>query len=338
MVLVKLHIILSAAIIFSCQASKSETRKLRLYLSYYPTIADAGIFLAQERGWYRDAGIDLKIDFKDLNIVDKVTSSHADIGMHSAHQVIQARGQGHRVKAFAANYQINPLSIAAHPRFNSLAELKGRTVAIFSDHEKDFLRVVLSSAGMKLEDISLLKISDFSVNRLVSGLRNKEFDAVTVWEFNHPIAYALKGFQTIQFPGCRHGFHFYGSVFFAKEHFIENRSDDLAEFLRVTARGWQEVYKRPSEQAHAFVQRWYPTRHYIGGSKELTKDHQLMALRLLRRYLYQGVGVASYGEMTHFHWTSSLRIAEEHMLVPRGQVRPKEVYTREVLDRKKNLQ
>ncbi len=173
---------------------------LRLHLSYYPTISAAGIYLAQERGWYKKAGIELVIDFKDLNISQKVIDGSTDFALHSAHEVMRTVDNGHDVKAFAADYQLNPLALAAKPEFKKLESLKGKVIGIFTDQEKDFLKVMFASVGLGLNDFTFRYIKKFSADDLINDLKSSKFDAIPVWEFNHPLGFALKGYNVRQFP------------------------------------------------------------------------------------------------------------------------------------------
>jgi ABC-type nitrate/sulfonate/bicarbonate transport system substrate-binding protein len=306
-------------------------RPLVLHLDYYPTTEFAGIFLAYERGWYRAAGLDLKIIFKDLNISENLLADEADIAMHSGHEVIRQVAMGHDVKAFAAELQINPLSLAAIPKIKTLRDLRGKTIGYFSEQEKDFIRVMFAHEGMTLEQVNFSKITLFGVDNLLSSLKNGSFDALPVWAFNHPVAFAQKGFITRQFQSYRYGFNFYGTVFYAKTHTIAERKTDLAKFIEVTRRGWQAAFQNPEATATHHLQKWYPKSEWINGDFETTKNQQITEMQLLRRYLYEGVGPAHFGEMTRVQWLAGIEIAQHGGLIQNTKVTPEDVYTDDVM-------
>ena len=312
-------------------ACDSSAEPLRLHLSYYPTVSAAGIFLAQERGWYKKADIDLKIIFKDLHITEKVLDGTADMALHSAHEVMRTVDRGKDVKAFAADFQLNPLSLASQPQYESLESLKGKTIGIFTEQEKDFLKVMFANAGLSMDDFIYKPIQTFEIDDLIQKLKTGEYNAIPVWEFNHPVGFALKGYNVRQFQSYRYGFHFYGAVFFAKTDTIRKRKSELARFIEITRRGLQEAYKNPEKSVAMAMARWYPPNQYINGNRALTEKQQLIQMKISKRYFFEGVGIEGYGSMTKFHWDASTKIAKRFDIIKNKNLKAEDFYTEEVM-------
>ena len=302
-------------IIFQSSLVYAEVKPLRLHLSYYPTVASAGVYIAQERGWYKDAGLDLQLVFKDLNISQNLIADIADVAIHSGHEIIRQVAMGHDLKAFAVEYQRNPLSLAANASIKKLSDLKGKTIGLFTDQEKDFIRVMFASEGMSLDQIHFKKIHSFTVNDLLGFLKTKKYDAIPVWAFNHPVAFALKGYNTQQYPSYRYGFHFYGTAYYAKTATIQNRKEELAKLVHITRRGWMEAFKNPEKTAKEFMSKWYPKDQLIDNNYDLTLKQQIIQMKLIQGYLYEGVSPNGFGEMTPFQWRTSLKLAIRDKLI-----------------------
>ncbi len=308
----------------------SLAKPLRLHLTYYPTVEFAGIYHAVEQGWYKEAGIDLKPSFKDLNITDNLLYEEYDIAMHSGHEIIRRVSSGDKIKAFAAEYQFNPLSLATRKSIKSLSDLRGKTIGIFTEQEKDFLKVIFRSVNIDLSDVNFYQINLFSVDNLLSDLKKNKYDALPVWAFNHPVAFALKGFNVRQFPSYSNGFNFYGTVFYAKDSTIESRAQELAKFIEVTRRGWSQVFKNPEQSVKNHMKKWFPKDRLIDGNYQATKKQQLIQLKLSKSYLYEGVGEKRFGFMTNHQWASSIQTAKRNGLI-RQTLLPEAVYTDKVL-------
>ena len=227
------------------------------------------ILIALDKGWYEEAGLELKPVFTGLNITDAVLDNRADIGMHSGDEVIRTIGKGGSIKAFAANYQFNPLTLITgqDSTIKTLRGVKGKTIGIFTSEEYDMYRVVLENVGLHLSDVRFVELKTFKEDDLIEMLKAKKIDAFSAWEFNWPVTFALKGYPVRQFPSHDYGFNFYGIVFFAKPEYISAHKEALKRFLQVTARGWEEVYRDPDWAVREVVERWYPKDRLIQNSE-----------------------------------------------------------------------
>jgi hypothetical protein len=166
----------------------------------------------------------------------------------------------------------------------------------------------------------------------MQDLQKSKYDAIPVWTFNHPVAFALMGFNVRQFPSRNYGFNCYGAVFFAKPNVISRRRDELVKFLAVTQRGWVEAYRKPDETVRLVMDKWFPRSQWIRNDKALTEKQQALQMKISKRYLFEGVGVEQFGAMTEFQWSSSLRMAKRFGIVSNPHVKSSDFYTMEVLD------
>lgn len=295
-----------------------QLQTLRVYMDWTPNIEFAGMYAALEKGWYKMAGIDLKMIFEGLDIIPKVLKGKADIGMHSAHDLINYVEKGSHLKAFAAQYQLNPNSIVVgkNSGINSVKDLKGKILGIFSPQEYGMFQIMLEYNGLSLSDVKFKNITTFRESDIIAFLKSGKVDAIIAWEFNWTITFSLLGYDVRVFPGYENGFDYYGIVFFAPEDYIQKNSDLLKRFLKVTFDGWREVYRHPEHYARFVVDHYYPKGSYINGSKDLTYRQQLLELKLRKKYFFEGVGEKHIGMMSSFRWDKSLNISKKFGLIP----------------------
>lgn len=304
---------------FPCHgASKSNLQPLRVYLDWMHNIEFAGMYVAIEKGWYEEAGIDLKMIFEGLDIIPNVLSGKADIGMQSAHDLIYHVEKGHALKAFAAKYQLNPNSIVVGKAsgINSVRDLRGKTLGIFSPQEYGMFQIMLEYNGLSLSDVKFRNIDTFREIEIIGLLRDGLVDAIIAWEFNWTVTFALMGYNVRVFPGYDNGFDYYGIVFFAPDDYIRKNPDLLKRFLKVTFDGWREVYKNPEHYTQMVINQYYPKEAFVNGSRELTYKQQLLELKLRKKYFLEGVGEKYMGLMSAFRWKKSLDISKRFGLVP----------------------
>ena len=316
-------------------ARAAKPQKLRVYLDWYPDVEFTGMYVALKNGKYKEAGIDLEMVFEGLDIIPSVINGKADIGMHSAHDLIRWTSKNKGLKAFSAQYQLNPNSIVVGKDSNisSVKDLKGKTLGIFSSQEYDMYRIMLGFHGLKLGDVKFKKIKTFKEAEIVKLMQSKVIDAVIAWEFNWTITFPLLGYEVRVFPGYDNGFHFYGIVFFAPENFIKKNTELLAKFLKITYDGWRDAYKDPEYFANFVVENHIAKERYINGSKEITQKQQFLELTLRQRYFLEGVGEAGIGRMSRFKWEKSLDISKRYGLVPKNSsLRAEDLYDDSVMD------
>jgi ABC-type nitrate/sulfonate/bicarbonate transport system substrate-binding protein len=314
-------------LVFLGITANSSAKELRVYLDWFYNIEFTGMFLALEKGWYQEKGIELKLVFKDLNIIERVINGEADVGMHSANELIKYTAKGHPLKAIAAKYQINPHCIVTGKDIQKLSDLKNKVIGILSPQEYELYTVMLNHVGLGLSDVTFKEIDTFNENELLGLLRSKTIDALMAWEFSWTLTFSLLGFETRVFPSYDYGFHYYGIVYFTTDRYLKQNRAVLKDFLEVTFRGWKEVFKNPEQAAKWVVEKWYPKDKYILESKELTQKQQILELKLRQKHFFEGVGRKHIGIMSEFNWQKSIDISRRiGMLPPSSSIRPKDLY------------
>ena len=313
----------------------ASNQPLRVHLDWIPDAEFAGIFMAMEKGWYKEAGIDIELVPAGLDTMPSLPKGQPDVGIHSGQDIIRAAAGGAPIRAFAANYQASPICIVVgqDSGINNVRDLKGKTVGIFAPQDYDTFRIILANNGLSLSDIKTKKINTINEVDLVKMLRNREIDALPAWEFNWTLTFPLLGYKVRVFPGYDNGFHFYGIVYFANREALKNKRDLLVSFLRVTIRGWREVFKDVNRAAQLIVDKYYPTERLVAGSKALTQKQQMMELKLAQRFFFEGVGKAHLGRMSHWKWQRSIDIAKKFGVIPTGsRLQVKDVFDGSIIE------
>src|SRR5712691_306380 len=92
---------LSLGLAAACGGSSSDT--VTVQLDWTPNTNHIGIYVAEAKGWYKDAGIKVKIlPYTDVNPDTVVANGKADIGFSFPPSVIFSRAAGQDIVSLAA--------------------------------------------------------------------------------------------------------------------------------------------------------------------------------------------------------------------------------------------
>ena len=258
--------ILLLAGLAACQASESSS-SFRLPMGFVPNIQFAPFYVALDRGYYTEEGIELEFDYSfETDGVKLVGAGELPFSLVSGEQVLLARAQGLPVVYVLAWWQDFPIAIAA-PASGDIQEpqdLAGTKIGIPGTFGASYvgLRALLHSAGLTEEDISLDSIGFNQVESLIA----QQEDAVVVYANNEPLQLAARGYPVNVIRVADH-VDLASNGILTNESILENDPDLVRGMLRATLRGLSDTIDDP---AAAFE----ISKKYIEGLNQLSTADQ----------------------------------------------------------------
>ena len=147
--------------------------------------------VAIEKGWFKEAGVDVKFDWFDYSAsMDAFSAGKIDaVTMTNGDALVTGAGGGKSVMILLTDYSNGNDMIVAKPGIKSLADLKGKKVAVENGLVEHLLLLNgLKKAGMKESDVKLVNAK---TNEMPQVLTAKDVSAVGAWQ---PVAgEAMKG-------------------------------------------------------------------------------------------------------------------------------------------------
>lgn len=182
-----------ALAISGCSSSGSANEAgnlthIRLPVGYIPNIQFAPLYVAVEKGYFREAGLDVEFDYKfETDGVALVGAGELPFAVVSGEQVLLARAQGLPVTYVAAWYQQYPVSVVAKSEVGVIVpqDLKGRKIGLPGLFGANYigLRALLSAGRLTEDDVTLDAIGFNQVELMAAGQQ----DIVVGYTANEPI-------------------------------------------------------------------------------------------------------------------------------------------------------
>lgn len=229
----------------------AESKELDVVLDWYPNALHAFLYVAIEKGYYAEEGLQVNIRFPSNanDAISLVAAGKADIGLYYQQDVIQARAdQGVPVKSIGAVVQA-PLNIVLSLKdknITSPADLVGKTVGYAgTELSEALIRSIMNYVGADYSDVTMIDVG-FD---LMSSMTTGNVDATIGCLVNHEVPQMEEeGFAVSWFDLDDYGVPtYYEGVFLANDDAIENDSETLKAFLRASARGFADMQADPEE-------------------------------------------------------------------------------------------
>ena len=199
LVLLMLGLAISLSACGSSQVKNDALTHIRLPLGYIANIQFAPLYAAIEKGYFKDAGIEVEFDYSfETDGVKLVGAGELPFAVVSGEQVLLARAQGVPVTYVAAWYQQYPISVVSKrdAGIASPQDLKGRKIGLPGLFGANYvgLRALLFSAGLTESDVELEAVGFNQVEVLATDQQQ----VVVGYAANEPIQLKAQGFDVTE--------------------------------------------------------------------------------------------------------------------------------------------
>jgi putative hydroxymethylpyrimidine transport system substrate-binding protein len=257
-----LALALVSAVVFAGCSTKSEDvpepvrDPLSVALDWYPNPDHAGIFMAEDLGYFEDAGLDVSLDAPtDPSLpVKLVAAGKADLAITYEPEILLAREKGLDVVA-VSNLIDRPLTSMIwlkKSRIKGVADLKGKTVSTAGiPYQQAYLRTILERAGLSESDVRQVSVGQGLLPSILSGKAQATLGPF--WNIEG-VDLKLSGKKPVINPVDRLGVPTYSEmVIVANASRIEEDPEAIRLFLRALERGTAEAVRRPNAATQAVL-------------------------------------------------------------------------------------
>jgi NitT/TauT family transport system substrate-binding protein len=247
----RIYIVLIAALLLAGCAPQVATptpsglTKIRLPAGYIPDVQFAPIYMALEKGYFTQAGLDVTLDYsQETDGVALVGAGTLQFALASGEQVLLARDQGLPIVYAMVWYQQYPIGLSASPsqQIKTPADLKGKKIGLpmLSGASYIGLRALLQAGGLDLTDVSLEAIGFNQVEALTSGREQ----AVVTYINNEPLKLAAQGYPVNTLRVADY-LQLVGNGLITNETTISQKPELVKAMVGALVKGLQDVIANP---------------------------------------------------------------------------------------------
>ncbi len=243
--------LMGAVVLTACSGGASSPQpasaptRVRLPMGYIPSVQFAPFYVAVERGYYREAGIELEFDFSwETDAMALVGANELQFAVVSGEQVPLARAQGLPVVYIMAWWNDYPVGVAA-PAASGIEtpqDLVGKRVGIPCLCGASYVgyRAMLNAEGVDPASVTLDVIGFTQVESLLAGRE----DAVVIYANNEPVQLAAQGMPVTVMRAADY-VALASNGLITNETTIAQRPDLVAAMVRASLRGLADTLADP---------------------------------------------------------------------------------------------
>ena len=258
--------------------AKSDSHKISLQLLWKHQFEFAGFYIAKEKGFYKDAGIEVDIKEYDFgtNIVNDVLTGKSDIGIGRSSLVLD-KLSGKEVVLLSALYQSSPYVLISkqRPDLQKIKDFKNKKIMLSDDLES----IAAISSMMKIKNIYNTDYKQVKHSFNIQDLIDDKVDLMTTYLSNEPFHLKEKGVDFKIFDPKDFGFDFYADIVFTSHKYKDKNHINLKKFHDASLKGWEYAFSNIDKTVEIIFKKY--------NSQKKSKEALKYEANILKKLAYQ---------------------------------------------------
>lgn len=234
---------------------QKELKKVSVVLDWTPNTNHTGLYVAKEKGFFAEEGLDVEIIMPGEAGADQLTATgKADFGVSYQESITQARIQGVPLVSIAAVIQHNTSGFAspAEKNITSPKDFTGKTYGGWgSPVEKAVIDSLMKVEKANVEDVSIVTMGDTDFFTAVK----RDIDFAWIFYGWTGVEAELRGekINMVYLTDYTDKLDYYTPVLATSEKMIEKNPKIVKAFIKAASKGYEFTINNPEAAAEVLL-------------------------------------------------------------------------------------
>lgn len=289
-----LALLLITPLLSACGSSSPtvEPQKVQtpvtLNLQWIPQAQFAGYYVALDKGWYAEEGIDLTIrpGGPDISAIDAVRTGSAQFGTSLFADIVVVSQQSNDLVSILQVQQSNGLLLLAKKDsgITTPADFLGKSVGVWLGNWEAQFDALIAKEGIDPNAFTLVS-QGFSMDAFIKG----ELDVASAMIYNEYYVVLESGLRPEDITiidYADYGLDFPGDVLFTSSKIAQENPDLCLKMVRASLKGWQYAIENQEEAADIVM------KYDTGGV--LNRAHQVSMMKEIAKLVQVNIRPVGY--------------------------------------------
>jgi len=248
--LLLLHILL-----LSASSNEKEFHKVSLQLAWLHQFQFAGYYMAKEKGYYRDLGLDVDLleYASGMNVYNEVIEGNSEFGVGRS-SMIRYDSSGKKIVMLAAIFQSSPdiLITLQESGIERIEDFKGK----FIMKTKEAIDNASINAMLRVHHLNIDELHFVEHTFNLKDLIEKNVDIYAAYISNEPYTLDRLGIKYRVFSPSDDGFDFYSDILFTSRDYLERNPHIVRKFRAASLQGWEYAFSHIEESVDVILQKY----------------------------------------------------------------------------------
>ncbi len=302
-------------------------QSVTLQLQWIPQAQFAGYYVALDKGWYRQEGLNLiiKPGGPEISTTEEVAAGNAEFGTTFLTDLTVSISKGRPVISIAQIQQMNGLLLLTKKSsdIRRPRDFVGKRIGIWGSSWEAQLNALLARENISREDVQIVP-QGFDMEPFLKG----DLDVASAMVYNeyHQVLESGMKLQDLNIIDyVLYGLGFPGDVLFTNRRLVQENPDLCLKMLRASLHGWQYAVDNPKEAVDIVLK--------YDKSGQATRSHQLSMMREVSRLVKVSWRSMGYTDPTAIQQMMDILLRYKVLTV---QFQSGAIYTNQFWDQVKN--